>query len=214
METASGETAISPKGAPVTRLTSGRGRSLEYLWAAASISVALVGLRAAVDLTAALYLSIQLTMAVLFLIRRPALAGPSSILSCLVAISSMLYAFLYRFCDSAPSILGEVLVGTGAFVCLLSMLSLGDCFGVLPAFRGVRKHGMYNLIRHPIYFSYVLMDVGIVLSYPTLWNAILFAVAFWLFVWRIKCEEEVLSRFQSYREYADTVRYRLIPRIY
>ena len=79
---------------------------------------------------------------------------------------------------------------------------------------GARTTGLYRVVRHPIHASYILMDAGIVVSYPTPWNIILFACAIALFLWRIDFEELVLRQFATYCEYARNVPHRLIPLVY
>ena len=195
-------------------------QTLDYGWAALTIGLAIVALRGTsedFDITAALYLAIQLLTAFLFVIRRPAIAWLTNKWSYAVAVSSMLYVYLYEFERAGGedlSAVGQGLLILGALGCLAATLSLGDCFGVLPICRGVRTSGLYRVVRHPIYASYILMDTGMVVSYPTPWNMILFACAIALFLWRIELEELVLRQFATYCEYARNVPRRLIPLVY
>jgi protein-S-isoprenylcysteine O-methyltransferase Ste14 len=191
-----------------------RARSLDYLWAVISAILALANLCSELTATAMFYMAIQFSMAILFLTRRAPLVGPANRISCIVAVSSMLYVYLYQLDQVLPSGLGDSLLGVGAIFCLLAMLSLNNCFAVLPTYRGVRTGGLYRVVRHPIYASYIVMDVGIILICPSLWNAVLFAIAIGLFIWRIQCEESLLSQFASYRAYQATVPYRLIPLVF
>lgn len=195
-------------------LTITRLMRLDYLWAAISMSLAVDGIRSTLDFSAILYSTIQFTTAVLFVIRRRPLNPPPRKLSCAVAVSSMLYVYLYQFHDCTFSLSAEILLTTGAIFWLLAAFSLGDCFGVLPAYRGLRTGGMYRLVRHPLYASYLVTDVGLLILYPSRWNVLVFAIGVGLFVWRIQYEESVMSLSVSYCEYMSIVPHRLIPRLY
>jgi len=92
-----------------------------------------------------------------------------------------------------------------------SLLTLGRAFGVRPALRTLTTTGPYRLVRHPIYLSYVIADVGYNLDE---WNAgtALLVVAGWAaMVYRIRAEERVLARDEGWPTYRTSVRYRLLP---
>lgn len=108
-----------------------------------------------------------------------------------------------------------VLVQTGgAVLAALSLGSLGRSFGLVAANRGVQTRGAYRVVRHPAYASYLITNAGYLLENPTLWNVLvmLFASTFQLV--RIGKEETFLSADPAYREYLQTVRYRLVPFLY
>jgi len=191
-----------------------RTRAFDYLWAVVSAILALTNLFSELNATAIFYMAIQFAMAILFLTRRAPLVRPANGSSCIVAVTSMLYVYLYQLDQLRPSRFGENLLSVGAILCFLAMLSLNDSFAVLPTCRGVCTSGLYRIVRHPIYASYIVMDAGIILMCPSLWNAVLFAIAIGLFIWRIECEESLLSQFPSYRAYRETVPYRLIPLVF
>jgi protein-S-isoprenylcysteine O-methyltransferase Ste14 len=106
---------------------------------------------------------------------------------------------------------GTVLVIAGAFASLASLLSLGRSFGVRPALRALQTKGPYGLVRHPMYLSYVISDVGYNLQE---WNigTVLLVLAGWIsLIYRIRAEERVLSRDAGWPSYVASVRYRLFP---
>jgi protein-S-isoprenylcysteine O-methyltransferase Ste14 len=106
---------------------------------------------------------------------------------------------------------GLVLVTIGAFLSLASLLSLGRSFGILPAWRRLVKRGPYHFVRHPMYLSYLLADVGYNLQE---WNyvTVLLVMAGWAsLVYRINAEERVLSQDAEWHTYAAAVPYRLLP---
>ena len=91
------------------------------------------------------------------------------------------------------------------------MLSLRRSFGIVPANRGIRTRGLYNLVRHPLYASELLVVLGIALVNPSAWNLGLFVCACVLQGLRAAAEERFLSVDPAYREYCARVKYRLIP---
>jgi protein-S-isoprenylcysteine O-methyltransferase Ste14 len=97
---------------------------------------------------------------------------------------------------------------------IMAKLSLNRSFGMVPANRGVVTSGLYGLVRHPVYASYLLGHVAFLLANPTVWNASLYAVALCLQLVRMQAEERLLSRDPVYADYAQTVRYRLVPGVY
>jgi protein-S-isoprenylcysteine O-methyltransferase Ste14 len=109
---------------------------------------------------------------------------------------------------------GEIVTIIGAVMCLISTISLGKYFGVLPIYRGVQKGWAYRFIRHPIYLSYIVLDAGILLSYGSFRNSLIFLIGVLLFVLRIRYEEKILVSSEDYLQYKKKVKYKLIPKIY
>ena len=87
-------------------------------------------------------------------------------------------------------------------------------FGVLPANRGVITGGPFRLVRHPIYFGWLMLGWGYAIYYPRWINLALMAVTIPLTIWRINLEEHLLATDPAYRAYCARVRARLIPGIY
>jgi protein-S-isoprenylcysteine O-methyltransferase Ste14 len=105
-------------------------------------------------------------------------------------------------------------MAAGGLLAFASMLSLGRSFGIFPANRGVKCQGPYAMVRHPMYLGYALWQLGFVLSNPGWGNALVFAVATGLQLWRIQREEGVLAGDPIYLAYREKVRARLIPGLY
>ncbi len=106
---------------------------------------------------------------------------------------------------------GLVLVTLAAFLSLASLISLGRCFGVWPALRGLAMRGPYRFVRHPMYLAYVFADIGLNLQE---WNfgTALFVMAGWAsLLYRIRAEERILSKDAGWLSYISSVRYRLFP---
>ena len=106
---------------------------------------------------------------------------------------------------------GLILVTLAAGLSLVSLLTMGRLFGIRPALRGLVTSGPYRFIRHPIYLSYIIADVGYNLqewNFPTL-LLVLFGWA--SLVCRIHAEERVLSQHAEWPAYVGFVPYRLFP---
>ena len=105
-----------------------------------------------------------------------------------------------------------MLIGIG--INIWAKLSLRRSFGVVAANRGVKTRGPYSFIRHPMYFGYVVTQLGFILYNPTGWNLAIYATALALQILRVSAEEAILFQDIKYRTYAGHVRYRLLPGIF
>src|SRR5215475_9921967 len=106
---------------------------------------------------------------------------------------------------------GLVLVMLAAGLSLVSLLVIGRFFGVRPALRGLVTSGPYRFVRHPIYLSYVVGDIGYNLQE---WNSVtllLVLIGWASLVYRIYAEEVVLSQHAEWPAYVASVRYRIVP---
>lgn len=109
---------------------------------------------------------------------------------------------------------GIVVVTTAAVLSLLSLLTLGKRFGLRPALRGLATSGPYEFVRHPMYLSYVLGDIGYNLQEWNLGTLLLTLVGWASLLYRIQAEEQVLAQDSGWTKYAATVRSRLIPGVW
>jgi len=92
---------------------------------------------------------------------------------------------------------------------------LGRSFGLLPARRGLVMAGPYRLVRHPIYFGYLIGHIGFLLVNFSWRNAAVLALLYVAQVIRIRHEEAMLtSDGGDYRLYQQRVRWRLLPLVY
>src|SRR5439155_20928317 len=113
--------------------------------------------------------------------------------------------------DVAWPAAGLVLVTLAAGLSLVTLLTLGRLFGVRPALRGLATSGSYRLVRHPMYLSYVLADIGYNLQE---WNSVtllLVLIGWGSLVYRIQAEERGLSQHQDCSAYVALVSYCLCP---
>lgn len=110
--------------------------------------------------------------------------------------------------------LGQVGFGVqmvGLVLSIIAISSLGRSFGIRAANRGVKTNGLYQLVRHPLYGSYLFSYLGFFLGNISLLNLVIILFSFGCQYLRSKAEEHVLLRDPSYQSYARQVRYRFIP---
>ena len=106
---------------------------------------------------------------------------------------------------------GLVLVTLAAGLSLISLLAMGRLFGIRPALRGLVTNGPYRLVRHPMYLSYVLADIGYNLQEWNFVTLLLVLIGWASLVYRIRAEERVISQHAEWPAYVALVRYRLLP---
>jgi len=106
---------------------------------------------------------------------------------------------------------GLVLVTLAACLSLASLLSIGRRFGVRPALRGLATRGPYRLVRHPMYLSYIIADIGYNLQEWNFGTALMVMAGWASLLYRIHAEERILSQDAGWSSYIALVRHRLLP---
>ncbi len=109
---------------------------------------------------------------------------------------------------------GLVLVMLSTGLSLISLLTMGKLFGIRPALRGLVTNGPYRFVRHPMYLSYLLADIGYNLQEWNFVTLLVVLVGWMSLVYRIGAEERVLSQHAGWPAYLALVRYRLFPGIW
>jgi len=167
-----------------------------------------------------IYVSQHLIVLAIAMTRAPPAAQDRSLATGIAVVVS--YAYPYAqiiYLRSAPGELawpegGLVLVTLAAFLSAASLITLGRRFGVRPALRGLTDKGPYALVRHPMYLSYLLADIGYNLQEWNAGTALMVVTGWAALIYRIRAEERILSLDAGWRTYAGRVRYRLLPGIW
>jgi protein-S-isoprenylcysteine O-methyltransferase Ste14 len=110
--------------------------------------------------------------------------------------------------------IGDSLIGAGILLAFAAALVLGRSFDLFPALRRVKTQYVYQIVRHPIYLSALVLRLGYVLKHPSLYNAVLLILVVVLYDRRAKYEEDILSHDRLYAEYLQRVKYRFVPGVY
>jgi len=115
---------------------------------------------------------------------------------------------------AAPEVVTLGISAVGLTVVILGKLSLGRSFGLTPANRGVVSTGLYRLVRHPIYFGYLLTHIGFVIANPAGWNLVVLVATDVALLMRAVCEERTLGLDDEYRAYMRRVHWRIVPGLF
>jgi protein-S-isoprenylcysteine O-methyltransferase Ste14 len=114
-------------------------------------------------------------------------------------------------------LLGNVLVTAGLGIATVVIAQNGYAASTVRVETGqqVVSGGVYKFIRHPMYVGNLTMMVGIPLALGSYWGLLFVIPSFVVIVFRILDEEKLLTEeLAGYREYAQRVRYRLMPNVW
>ncbi len=114
-------------------------------------------------------------------------------------------------------LLGDVLVATGLSIAMLVVIQNGYAAATVTVEAGqqVVSGGVYKFVRHPMYVGDVIMMLGIPLALGSYWGLLFVIPGVAVLVLRILDEEKLLTHeLAGYREYAQRVRYRLVPDVW
>ncbi len=114
-------------------------------------------------------------------------------------------------------IVAIVLLAAGGVLIVTTRLAMGRSFTVLPKPRAggeLVTAGPFRLVRHPTYLGFLLCLAGGSLLHSWTGLALTSALAV-LWAGKARVEERYLAvQFPEYAEYANRVRYRLVPFVY
>jgi len=157
----------------------------------------------------------QAILVAMFLTRRRSRATSSRPFEWLVASGGWLPLLARPHEAEGPlALAGAILQAGGLGLTCAAMLSLGRSFGVVAANRGLKVHGLYRFVRHPVYLAHSVTFVGFFMANPTPWNAFVGIATLACQVFRMSAEERVLAATSEYDDYRRHVRWRLLPGVY
>ncbi len=163
-------------------------------------------------LSLALIVAFETVMVLLVFFRRPSEEADLSSMAVVAGFVGSFAVLALRPVEGGQDLLvGQVLQIIGALFQLGSSASIGRSFGIVPANRGIQTNGLYRMVRHPFYMSYIISQLGYLISNFTVWNVGVLVTATVFQVLRIIYEERLLSNDQEYVAYTDTVRWHLVP---
>ena len=164
-----------------------------------------------------IWLAGAVLMGVLSLVRVPARSVMVNPRSLLTTAAMMTIPAMMRPGSSTTGVIVYLAISievVGIAFTQISRIYLGRRFGLLPANRGIVAGGPFRLVRHPIYSGWLVLTIGFLMAYPTLWNIGVILLSLPFLVWRMDLEEEHLTKDPEYRKYLAKTPYRLIPGIY
>ncbi len=169
------------------------------------------------SLIGAVFFAEELWVVVAYLVRRPARVVSQRPLDWLLAFGGTFGGVLLRPSGAHPHwgvVAGFDVQTIGLVLCVLSFVALGRSFGFAAADRGLKEHGPYAVIRHPIYASYFFLQIGYLLQSLSVQNALVVTFICGCNVGRALVEERLLVSSGSYNEYRANVRWRMLPGVW
>jgi len=161
-----------------------------------------------------LFCASESLVAALFVLRSEPAAVSHSPLDWTLAIVSTMGPLLFAPAPSEGIAAARFLMVAAVILQLAGLLSLNRSFGLVAARRIIKTTGMYRLVRHPLYASYLLSYTGYVLLNTSGRNIAVGLAAGLLLVIRLYREERFLSQDADYRFYMRQVKYRLLPMVF
>ena len=165
-----------------------------------------------------LWLVYNATISLLFLVRvRPTVVS-MNLVHWVVALITSFSGFIFsgQGTDTGPilSFTADVLIALSIVLGIASALILGRSYDFLPAVRHVKTGYAYQIVRHPMYLSSIIIKVGYVMKNLSVYNVCLLILITVLYDKRAKYEEDIMSQSASYVGYLQQVKYRFMPGIY
>ncbi len=136
-----------------------------------------------------------------------------------ITLLSAAYEFKYSGRALLPVVhyIGVTLILIGAFLFTFILISFGQYMTPNPVPRDnsvLKTTGIYKLVRHPMYFTVLVLLLGVILYFQAFYSMIWLVIAFLFLVFKISKEESYLNRkFPDYSDYQKSTK-RIIPFIY
>lgn len=160
-------------------------------------------------------LIIQMILAaVLFVIRLPAQIVSWKPWDVLVSLVGTFLPSFYSLENHSEHLIPIGIQMAGTLLSVYSMICLGKSMGIIPANRGIKTHGIYRFVRHPLYLSYSIASFGYLMNHPNIYNAGLFLSSLLAQILRIYREEALLEKDPGYQSYKRQTKWRLLPKVY
>lgn len=153
-------------------------------------------------------------IATFFLLRTTPKTHTTRPVEWVTAVAGTSLPLLIRPTADTPVPIAEWGLMLGSALQIAGVLSLNRSFAVVPALRELKCRGMYSLVRHPIYTSYLITFVFYLAGNFSTRNVIIVFASVCLMLVRIHFEERHLALTAEYRSYRDRVRWRLIPFVF
>lgn len=167
--------------------------------------------------TELLWFIYNVTITLLFLIRlRPSVVSMNPIHWVVALITSFSgFIFSRQGTDNGAilSVTSNSLIVFAIVLGIVTLLVLGRSYDFLPALRDVKTDYVYDIVRHPMYLSSIIIKLGYVLNNTSIYNICVLLVIMTLYNKRARYEEDIMSHCDSYVNYLLRVKYRFIPRI-
>ncbi len=151
------------------------------------------------------------------LVQKAVMAGLWLSLAAMLVTSALDHRFHWSRVPTEICLAGDVLVvtGLGVGVLVVSQNSYAAATVRVESGQELASTGLYGLVRHPMYAGSVIMMLGMPLALGSYWGLALVGPGVIVLGLRIRDEEKLLrEQLAGYRDYAEKVRYRLVPYVW
>ena len=135
----------------------------------------------------------------------------------MIVVSVLDYRFGWSTVPAAVSVIGDVLVGSGLLIAMITTIQNGYAAANInvESDQKVVSTGVYSVVRHPMYFGNVVMMFGVPLALGSYWGLLFMIPGLAVLAARILDEEKVLTHdLDGYDAYTHKVHYRLVPGVW
>lgn len=135
----------------------------------------------------------------------------------LLVVPALDRRFAWSQMPPSVALTGDLLVALGwlAIYFVFRQNSFSSATIELAPDQKVISTGPYAMVRHPMYSGALVMLAGMPVALGSWWGVLVIVAIMPALIWRIFDEEKFLARnLPGYVEYQNTVRYRLIPRVW
>ena len=156
-------------------------------------------------------------MGLMSLVRFPPCAAMMNGKAFASTVGALVLPALVRPAPPSVGLVASIAIGMevcGVVLSQVARIYMGRSFGILPGNRGIVTRGPFRIVRHPIYVGWFLLTIGYFLAYPSWINFLIVSAASPFMIWRIVLEEQLLLQYPDYREYAQRVRFWLMPGVF
>jgi protein-S-isoprenylcysteine O-methyltransferase Ste14 len=135
----------------------------------------------------------------------------------MMVVSALDFRFGWSSVPAAVSVVGDILVAVGLLIAMITTIQNGYAAANInvESDQTVVSTGGYSVVRHPMYFGNVVLMIGIPLALGSYWGLVFVIGGLVVLVTRILDEEKVLTQqLAGYIDYAQRVRFRLVPYVW
>jgi protein-S-isoprenylcysteine O-methyltransferase Ste14 len=140
------------------------------------------------------------------------------VLLALIALSALVGLGWPETVRTPMTILGLVVLAAGIALVLAGGVQLGPAMTPFPLPRagaGLREHGVYAHVRHPIYSGAILVAAGWSIVFASIVGGVLALVLALFFDLKSRREEQwLVERYPQYGEYRSRTPARFVPGVY
>lgn len=190
------------------------GAALAALWLFFAVAHLSIFIHSSGKTSLLVFATAETLVAAFFLLRTPPRTLATRPVEWLVAIAGTFLPLLLRPTTDAPAALAEWGLMIGSALQIAGVLSLNRSLAIVPALRQLKTGGMYAIVRHPIYTSYLVTFSCYLAANTSATNLLIVATSLGLLLARVHFEERHLGQTPEYRAYRGRVQWRLIPFIY